>query len=245
MASAEKADFTISPVLPDEYEACIEIAAAAFTTNNPMVMHLGFSTEEFKPMARLMVPKDKTVDTGLSIGARSADGKLLAFLFLQKFDIKKKDPTKDNARSAIVYEMAERIYETACSSPPPRGLCLGSLSSGKTLHCSMGGTFSSAGGKGIGKALRLRAVEVARERGFNTLVVEPGHGATRHIWSKYCGMTIKGEQLLATYRSKKGDYPFQGVEGTLSVAEIVVRKSRWDHAFFWPFYLGKLILQTP
>ena len=34
-------------------------------------------------------------------------------------------------------------------------------------------------GKGIGKALRLRAVEMARERGYNTLVVEPGHVATR------------------------------------------------------------------
>ena len=33
-----------------------------------------------------------------------------------------------------------------------------------------------------GKALRIRAVEVARKHGYNTLVVEPLHGATRHIW---------------------------------------------------------------
>ena len=53
---------------------------------------------------------------------------------------------------------------------------------------------------------------------------------------------IKGEQELSSFRTKKGEHPFQGVVGSLSVAEIVVRKSRWDGIFFWPFYLAKLIV---
>ena len=241
MAEAE-ADFTISPMRPDEYDTCIDIAAEAFTTNNPMVMHLGLTLDEFKPLARQMCPRKRTVDTGLSIAARDSDGKLLAFLFLQTLDLRKKEPTKDREKGRFVHEAGSRAYDKACSKPPPHGLCLGSLTSGKALHCSMGGTSPSAAKKGIGKTLRLRAVEVARERGYNTLVVEPGHVATRHIWSKYCGGVIKGEQELSSFRTKKGEHPFQGVVGSLSVAEIVVRKSRWDGIFFWPFYLAKLIV---
>ena len=56
-----EADFTISPMRPDEYDACIDIAAEAFTTNNPMVMHLGVTLDEYKPLARQMCPQKRTV----------------------------------------------------------------------------------------------------------------------------------------------------------------------------------------
>ena len=50
------------------------------------------------------------------------------------------------------------------------GLHLGSLMNGKTLRCAMGGTMPNAEGKGMGKALRMRAVEIGRERNFNCVL---------------------------------------------------------------------------
>merc|ERR1712048_68117 len=101
---------------------------------------------------------------------------------------------------------------------PFSGLAISSMLSGKTMHCIMGGTFPSVKSNGIGKALRLRAVEVAKERGMNTLIVEPGHGATRHIWTTYCGAKIISEVGFDSFKSKSGvlgEYPCKGVEGSV------------------------------
>merc|ERR1712224_327538 len=95
-----------------------------------------------------------------------------------------------------------------------------------------------------GKALRQRAVEVARDRMFRTVIVEPGHGATRHIWLKYCGGAIKAEVPFDTYRSRSCSRPCEGVEGSLAICEIVVRESVFDGALFWPFFRLKLICQA-
>ena len=135
-------------------------------------------------------------------------------------------------------ELVMKAYDKAVMS----GLKLGSLSSRRTLRCAMGGTMPAANGKGAGKALRLRAVEVARERGFNTLVVEPGHGATRHIWTKHCGGVIRAELTVAHYMDKHGRLPLAGVEGSVSVCEVVVKRSVRDAAVLWPFMLARLAL---
>merc|ERR1711869_67958 len=106
----------------------------------------------------------------------------------------------------------EAVYRSACTKPLS-GLKLYSLASGKTLQVGMGGTFPAVNGKGLGKALRLAAVALARERGFNALIVEPGHGATRHIWTKHCGGKIRAEVPYDEVRSKGGalgEYPLRG-----------------------------------
>ena len=116
----------------------------------------------------------------------------------------------------------------------------------------MGGTFPGCDGKGLGKALRTRAVEVARERGFNTLLVEPGHGATRHIWTKHCDGQIRGEISADEFVSKSkvlGERPMAGVESqpgvvaTVSLCEVVIRDSIWDRGLFWPVAFVRLMLQ--
>ena len=61
-------------------------ALSAFNTNNPIMKRAGLSVQDYRAYALLSCSKVKSVDTGLSLVARSADGELLAFLFLKTFD---------------------------------------------------------------------------------------------------------------------------------------------------------------
>lgn len=240
-----KPAFEITPMRAEDYERCIEIAVAAFTTNNKMCVNLGVPGNVYRAYAAETCSKKKCVDTGLSLVARSTeDGALMAFLFLKVFDFDKpKNANKENLVMAGTTEMVEKLYEKAIDpGPPPNGLSIGSLASRKTLHCSMGGTLPIANGKGCGKALRMAAIEVCRARGFNTLLVETAHDATRHIWLKHCGGVVRAEQSTEMFVSKKGDCPLKGGDQTISVVEVVVRKARRDSAWCWPYYLVKCMV---
>ena len=74
------------------------------------------------------------------------------------------------------------------------------------------------------------------------LLVEPAHGATRHIWTKYCGGIVRGEASSETFASKAGDFPLKGSEQSVSVVEVVLRKVHRDAAVYKPFYLAKLVV---
>jgi len=245
--SEEAAAFTIEPMRPEEYEECLEIACAAFMSNNPLFISLEVTLEAFRAFARADIPREAAVDTGLSLVAKGPQGTLKGFLFLRAMDITKLPPKEifeQHSGLVVIKEIAEHVYQRALCAPCS-GLRLGSMVRGKVLHAAMGGTLPSADGQGLGKALRLRAVEVARERGFNTLVVEPGHGATRHIWTKYCGGVIRAEEPLETFKSPsgvRGEFPAKGVEGTLSICEVVIRNSKWDTPVCWPFFLGSIVV---
>jgi len=239
--AAEMPDgFTIGPMRVDEYERCVDIAAKAFTTDNPTVAHTGIPPEVFKRMARGDVPVKEAVESGLSLVARStADGSPLAFLFLRVMDLSHDAPEEVwdlHGGGRVLKEALDQVYEKAIASPWS-GLAISSMLQGKTMHCMLGGTFPGVKSRGMGKALRLRAVEVAREHGMNTLIVEPGHGATRHIWTQHCGAKIISEIELDSFKSKScvlGERPLRGVPGTISVAQVTIRKSIWDSSACWP-----------
>lgn len=235
-------NMVIEPMRADEYERCIDVASAAFNTNNPIMKRAGLSVEDYRQYALLSCSKAKSVDTGLSLVARSADGELLAFLFLKPFDPYQKTSDFDEMMrksriTAGLIELVSGLYDNAILS-----MSIGSMATGKALHCPMGGTLPSVNGKGAGKALRMRACEVALERGFNTLLVEPAHGATRHIWTKYCGGIVRGEASSETFASKAGDFPLKGSEQSVSVVEMVLRKVHRDAAVYKPFYLAKMVV---
>ena len=66
-------------------------------------------------------------------------------------------------------------------------------------------------------------------------------GATRHIWTKYCGGVVRAERSSETFASKQGDYPLKGSSQSVSVVEVVLRKAQRDWAVYKPYYLAKLI----
>ena len=239
--------FIIGPMRADEYEQCVRIACKAFTTNNPVTMHLGTPSDAFKELVYAEASRATAVDSGLSLVARDAEGSVMAFLFLVVMDaacmsLPEHIPKLHHGLATMV-EIIDEAYDTALLSPYG-GLNLASLTGGQALRCAFGGTAPSINGKGIGKALRLRAVAVARERGFRTLLVEPGHGATRHIWTAHCNGKIRAEIPFDTYKAKNGALPCKGVEGSLAVCEILVRPSFWDHAVLWPVFVMRLLWQT-
>jgi len=229
----------------DEYERCVSIACEAFTSNNPVTVHLGTPPDAFRELVLAEVSCAAAVDSGLSLVARAEDGTLMAFLFLVAVDAAHmslpEHIPKLHHGLATMAEIIDEAYDSALLRPG--GLCLASFTTGQALRCAFGGTAPSVNGKGVGKALRLRAVEVARERGFRTLLVEPGHGATRHIWTAYCHGTIRAEIPFDTYTAKSGGRPCKGVEGSLAVCEVVLRQSIWDHAVFRPMWLARLLWQ--
>lgn len=235
------AAFSIEPMRAGDYDRCIEVAAAAFNTNNPIMKHAGLTEEHYLRYAERSCSKAKCVDTGLSLVARSrSDGELLAFLFLKTFDpFEKQDAElmRQSRTLAGLIELVTGLYDKAVLS-----VRLGSMATGKALSCSMGGTLPNANGQGVGKALRLRACEVARERGFNTLLVEPAHGATRHIWTKHCGGVVHAERSSENFASKKRDYPLKGSQQNVSVVEVVLRSAQRDWEVYRPYYLAKLVV---
>lgn len=130
---------------------------------------------------------EKTVDCGLSLVVRRLeDGAPVAFLFLSVVDPRTRVPRRVQRLHPgipVVIGAINTVYEKALGA----GLGVGSLVTGRTLHVDSGGTFPGHQGKGLGIALRLAAIEMARARGFNRLIVEAGHPATIHIWTKHCG----------------------------------------------------------
>jgi hypothetical protein len=170
----------------------------------------------------------------------------MAFLFLGIMDLAPQLPDEVfdmHGGLRVLMEQVESAYEKALRSPLS-GMSLKSMLSGKVMHCLMGGTFPGVKSKGIGKALRMRAVQVAKERGMNALVVEPGHEATRHIWTKYCGGQILSEVQSDSFKSKSGvlgEYPLKGVDGSVSVCQVVINKPIWDTCFCWPCSFVQLL----
>ena len=240
------ASFEIGPMQADEFDKCAEIACDAFLKNNPAVVHLGIPDDVFMQYLLADINRDQILKEGLSIVARDTDtDEVLAFLFLRTLNLRHRPPKRVmelHHGFKVMQRLALRAYDEACSSPPPLGMLIAPLASGRTMHCAMGGTSPGANGKGIGKALRKHAVDLAREHNFRTLVVESAHGASRHIWTKHCGAVVKGEVALDTFVAKDGSRPLQGVQGTMAVCEVLLRRSRWDSCALWPYFLFKLIL---
>ena len=243
-------NFSIGPMRFDEYDQCVDIAAAAFTINNPMVVHLGIPRELYKRLVVSDTPLKATVHSGLSLVARSEDdGKPLAFLFMKVADFNEL-PADDifdlHAGFQVTKDALEQLYDKALMAPLT-GLCLGSVNAGKTLHCLMGGTFPDVDGTGLGKALRIHAIAHARARGFNTLLVEPCHGSSLHIWTAYCGGVVKAQIAWDAFRMKKpgalGEFPLRGVAGGLAIVEVVLARSFWDATVFWPYYAYTLLAE--
>ena len=245
--------WTIDAMRPEEYTAAVDIACAAFCQDNPLVVHTQMPPDIYRQLVLQDISRASAVETGLSLVARDAEGAPQAFLFLQPTDFTHQ-PHESlwdlHPGLRVMYEMVAGVYDRALWPPGKIGLM--SMCSGKTLHAAMGGTFPGCDGKGLGKALRTRAVEVARERGFNTLLVEPGHGATRHIWTKHCDGQIRGEISADDFVSKSkvlGERPMAGVESqpgvaaTVSLCEVVIRDWVWDRGLFWPVAFVRLMMQ--
>lgn len=242
----EEATFTIEAMRADDYDRCIEIAADAFLTNNPAVKHLGISADAWKKFTRSDISRAAAVDSGLSLVARDKEsGEILAFLFLVVCDFSKHPPPEIldlHPGLQTFYDLMVKLYEDEIRTNSG-GLHIAPMVSGRALRCAMGGTSPAANGRGLGKALRLRAVEVARERKFRTLLVEPGHGATRHIWTVHCKGVIRAEVPFHSYKLKDGTLPLGTVEGSVSICEIMLRPSWfWDSSFMRPFSLVKMIV---
>lgn len=73
--------YAVGPMAPDEYLACVDIAAEAFSSNNPAVRHLGLTAETYKLLTLLYAPREKCV--GLSLVCREVStGKPVAFLLM-------------------------------------------------------------------------------------------------------------------------------------------------------------------
>jgi hypothetical protein len=73
----------------------------------------------------------------------------------------------------------------------------------------------------------------------------PQHSPSKHIWTKHCGAKVKAEIVLAGFVQNGAAVggnarPFAGVEGTVCIAEVVIRTSVKDWAVSWPFFAAKL-----
>ena len=231
-------DIEVSSMKENEFEIALDIAANAFVKNNPVVSHLGLSVEVFKKFTRSEHSIDCNVKSGLSLVARvKGDKKPMAFLFMSDFDLSARTQEMDefiesNPKLKVMREMTENIFTKACMNAcVGNGLCIGSMAS-KTKACwaTLGGTFPGYEGRGLGKLLRKSAVELARKRGYNCLIVEPIHGGTRHIWTKYCHAKIMSEQTFEDFRSPSkilGEAPVKGVNGSSSICQVLLREPSW------------------
>ena len=105
---------------------------------------------------------------------------------MKPFDISQPQPPQEMMDShfstPIIIRLVEKLYE---SSIKIGKVGLGSVMRGKALRLVMGGTATELGGQGLAKCIRIAAVKHAEKKGFNSLLVEAGHPATAHIWSKY------------------------------------------------------------
>ena len=256
-------DIEVSPMKENEFYIALDIAANAFCKNNPVVSHLGIGRDVFKTFTRSEYSIED-VKTGLCLVARlkgderparlKGDEKPMAFLIMSDFDLTRRTSEMDlfiesNPKFKVMREMTENIFTKAClNALLGNGLCIGSMAS-RTKACwaTLGGTFPGYEGRGLGKLLRKHAVELARKRGYNCLIVEPIHGSTRHIWTKYCRAEIMSEQPFEDFRSPSGilgESPMRGVHGSSSICQVLLREPSWiDSPFLALFQIIRICIQ--
>eukprot|EP00939_MAST-03C_sp_MAST-3C-sp1_P003080 g3080.t1 len=241
-------------MVPEEFESSLKISIEAFCKKNPVLCHLGLEPKEFESFVRSEHSISKDITNGLSLVARWKGRKEpLAFLFVSGFDLGSRTPAMEsvlesNPKLKVMREWTEKNYETACiGSLLSNGLTLGSMTSGKSCYATLGGTYPGWEGQGLGKKLRMRAVQVARERGYNSLIVEPIHGGTRHIWTKYCGAEVIAELNFDDFRSPSkvlGERPTRAVEGSCSICQVLLRSSWKDTPLLSPFFIIRFVAQA-
>ena len=235
--------FVLESMKIEDYDDCIELAATCFCNNNPLCVALGMSETDFRRTALKTIRKKATIESELSLLIRQKESrKIVAFMFNEKMDLGIKYPMKElnkiSPHTETFIELVEKCYEIAFEKSSK--LAIGSLLSGKCLHAAMGGTDPKFEGLGLAKCLRRATLDVAVRKGFNTVIVEAGHGATAHVWEKYIGGVICSKIEAASFTSKKGNQPWKDKEaGHLTILQTKVRKNWRDSKIMRSFYLAK------
>ncbi len=238
--------YVIETMKREDYDTCVKLAAKCFSENNPGVVHLGITAEEWTALTVNDTQIENCVDTNLSLVCkRKADNKIGAFLFCKRQDISHTIPNyKDLFKKQKAFQYfahaLETLYEGAIS--PFGGIGVGSLINGTCLHAAMGGTDKTVGRKGLAKCLRRAALDVALKNGFTTVLVEAGHPGTTHIWTKYVKAKEVATLWFDKYKAPDGTYPTKGVEDRIALCEFRVHDTFSDSALMWPIQLARLIL---
>lgn len=239
--------FTIERMQPEDYETAVHLSSEAFTSNNPIVKHLGISAKDWKTIVMGETPKEEAIKHSF-VARRDTDGNIAAYLTLQKMDIKRLAKTPPNTIKGFdtIKESIESLYWMAMT---PGGLSIGPIVSGRTLHVANGGTNPGIGRKGLGKALRSYAVKYARDNGFAQVVVEPGHPATCHIWVNRLKFRKVAELLPSTIIAKDGSRPLKGIPdevGRVWLCEHNIQENKrcTDSRCFWLCNVLRLFCQA-
>jgi hypothetical protein len=239
--------FTIEALRAEDWQTVCELSAQAFTQNNPLTVHLGITPDEWQDMTRDEVDMKDAILHSL-VARRDEDGVIAAYLTCSVFDAKKMTANKVTftGAPAIIVDLVEQLYD---KSMGPGGLNLGAIVSGRCLHIANGGTNPSIESKGLGSALRSEAVRRAVVGGkFTTVIVEPGHPATCHIWLNKLNFRSVATILPSEFKSKGGKgNPLEGLEdaqGRVVMAEFEHEPNRpWTDSC-WCCCLTRLMCQV-
>lgn len=237
-------DYTIGPMRSSEFLACCENAAEAFCTGNVLVQHLGITREAWFLLEKSLM--NGQVENGMSLVARDANDQPLAFVFLKPLVIEKfpEEVMKAHPGMAVCKRCIEKLYERAAMKPGALGL--GSLVSGKTAYVATVGTYPAAQGKGLAKTLCQKSFEVAKEKGFNRVIVEPGHAATIKIFSEHLKFRTVETCVAADFVMDDGSKPYADLDRkhVVKLMEYKLKDSYMDGVCCWPFALLRLLWQS-
>ncbi len=187
---------------------------------------------------RFAVIDNRGFDTsGLSLVMRDreSDGKVVAFVLGQTFgEAKPKSlrQVRDLIRKyPLLWDYGACVLPVIIRSYSKYffGRGLWSAVQKRVARLSAGGTRAGYEGRGLGMRLRAEFVELARNRGFERIVVETISPATCHIWGKL-GFSILGRKSWEDRRRRDGSVPFNGIEGDFAVHELIL-KSRPSRDF--------------
>lgn len=238
------ADYTIGPMRSSEFKACCENAAEAFCTANALVTHLGITREAWAILEKHLM--DGQVENGLSLVARDANNQPLAFVFMKPFAIGKApdEVMKAHPGVPVCFRIMEKMYERAAMRLGAFGL--GSLVSGKTAYIATLGTYPAAQGKGLAKKICQKAFEVAKEKGFNRVIVEPGHAASIKIFEDHLQFRPVETTVAADFMMDDGSKPFADLDRKhiVKLMEYKLKYSFVDSVVCWPFALLRLVWQS-
>ena len=107
---------------------------------------------------------------------------------------------------------------------------------GRAVRVCAGGTKGEHQGKKLQGRMRAVFLELAKERGFDRVVVETISPATEHIWRNKFGFTIRKQAAFRDFQNKAGDLPLD-VDGNMTIFEKVLhRRPLVDGCCWCPFF---------
>lgn len=205
--ATKREDIRYEVLQPATVEPMIQLIAAAFSAGDPPAVAMRLSAAELREFLKLLAPS--AVKDGLTIVARTADGKLAGALLTDDFAAPPPlDPAQFSPRFLPIFALLDSLDDRYRAEREIR--------QGEYLHLFMLAVDAQLSGRGIAQGLVQRCLENGARKGYGWALTE----ATGLVSQRVFGKLGFEERFRTVYRDFEyhGETVFASISGPDGVA---------------------------